>query len=50
MPILIVALVALAVFGVIGGLLIAAVILETRAHQVHESHDLHPPLAHVGKH
>ena len=47
MPILIVALVALAVFGVIGGLLIAAVILETRAHQTHESHT---PLAHVLKH
>ena len=48
MPILIVALVALAVFGVIGGLLVAAVILETRAHQRHESHD--PLLAPAGKH
>lgn len=37
MPILIVALVALAVFGVIGGLLVAAVILETRAQRTRQS-------------
>ena len=50
MPILIVALVALAVFGVIGALLVAAVILETRMKQTHEQPDLHSTLAHVGKH
>jgi hypothetical protein len=49
MPILIVALVALAVFGVIGALLVAAVILETRMHQVQQQPDLHSTLAHAGK-
>ncbi|MBZ5719445.1 MAG: hypothetical protein LAO03_03600 [Acidobacteriia bacterium] len=50
MPILIVALIALTVFGVIGILLVAAVILETRMKRAQEQPGLHPPLAHVGKH
>jgi hypothetical protein len=43
MPILIIALIALAAFGVIGALLAAAVILETRAHQREAAREVHAP-------
>jgi len=51
MPILMVALIALGVFGAIGALLLAAMILENRSQRKHlEAPELHPAALPVVKH
>ncbi|HVO79261.1 MAG TPA: hypothetical protein VMT28_00940 [Terriglobales bacterium] len=50
MPVLMIALVALGVFGAIGALLITAMVVETRMQKrLHESADLHGTAAPAGK-